>query len=82
MSKIELDKATRETLSRLVIRHLKAEFDVEIEPFDGQRLVDFLSEALGPHYYNQGLSDAQAIVRDRADAVVEAIYAIEKPVMR
>ncbi len=79
MSIIEFDKQTRETLSRLLVRHLKDELDVEIEPFDGVALLEFLSETLGPYFYNQGLHDAQAVVKDRVDAIVEAVYDIEKP---
>ena len=79
MSKITLDKQTREMLSRLLTRHLKDEFDLEIEPFDSLDLLDFLSRTLGPYYYNQGLHDAQAIVKDRVEAILDAVYEIEKP---
>ena len=79
MSRIELDNPTREMLSRLLRRHLKAELDVEIEPFDGLDLLDFLSETLGPYYYNQGLHDAQTIVQTRVDEIIEAVHQIEKP---
>ncbi len=79
MSKIEFDQRTRETLSRLLVRHLKDELDVEIEPFDGVALLDYLSETLGPYFYNQGLHDAQAIMKDRVEAIVDAVYDIEQP---
>jgi uncharacterized protein (DUF2164 family) len=61
---------------------LKDTLDVEIDPFDALDLLDFLSETLGPHYYNQGLHDAQAIVKNRVDAIIEDIYVIEKPLKR
>jgi len=82
MPKINLDHQTKDALGRLLVRHLKDEFGVEIEPVDGLSLLEFLSETLGPHYYNQGLHDAQAIVRDRADAIVETIYDLEQPLKR
>jgi uncharacterized protein (DUF2164 family) len=81
MSRIEFDKETRDQLSRGLRRRLKDTLDVEIDPFDALDLLDFLSETLGPHYYNQGLHDAQAIVKDRVDAIIEDIYVIEKPVI-
>lgn len=80
MQRIELGKQTRDALSRRLAAHLKEALDVEIDPVDAQRLLDFMSETFGPHYYNQGLYDAQAIIKDRADTIVEAVYAIEKPV--
>jgi uncharacterized protein (DUF2164 family) len=82
MSRIEFDKETRDQLSRAIRGRLKTALDVEIDPFDALDLLDFLSETLGPHYYNQGLHDAQAIVKDRVDAIIEDIYVIEKPVIK
>lgn len=80
MTGVEFDKATREALARKLVRLLKDEFDAEIAPMDGQRLLDLLAQALGPHWYNQGLYDAEAILKRRIDEVAEAIVALEKPV--
>jgi len=80
MSKIELPKDTREALARALSKYLKDELDVEVEGFDAVFLLDFLIETLGPHFYNQGLADAQAIVSKKADEIGEAIYQLEKPV--
>ena len=80
MVRIEFDKETRDQLARTLVRQLKAELDLDVAPFEALELLEFLSERLGPYYYNQGLADAQAIVRAKADDVVEAIYGIEKPV--
>jgi len=80
MSRIELDKVARDKLLRMLVRHLKDELDLEIAPFDALDLLDHLSATLGPHYYNQGLQDAQAIVKARVDTIIDAIDEIEKPV--
>jgi uncharacterized protein (DUF2164 family) len=77
--KIELDKATRDQLSRLIAEHLKAELDLEVAPFDALDLLDFLSERLGPHYYNQGLYDAQVALKGKVDLIIEAIEQLEQP---
>lgn len=79
MPEINFDKATREMLARQLKRHLKDEHDLEIDPFDAVALLDHLAETLGPYFYNQGLTDAQAIVKARIDSVIEAIGEIEKP---
>ena len=55
---------------------------MEVDPTDGAALLDYLAETLGPHFYNQGLRDAQAAVQARTDAIVEAIDGLEKPVRR
>ena len=82
MARIEFDKQTRETLVRLLARQLKDECDLEIAPMDSQRLLDFISDTLGPHYYNQGLYDAQAVLKDRAEAISEAIEGLSRPTPR
>lgn len=79
MAGIAFDNATREALARRLVRQLKDEFDAEIAPLDGQRLVDWLSEIFGPAFYNQGLRDAQAALQARVDDIAEAIAGLEQP---
>lgn len=78
MAKVTFDKATREALARKLVRQLKDEFDAEIAPMDGQRLLDLLAESFGAAYYNQGLRDAQAAVQARVDDIAEAIAGLER----
>ena len=79
MSKIELPKETAEAAAKALSKYLKAELDVEVSGFDAVFLVDFITERLGPHYYNQGLYDAQAVLHARLEQISEAIYELEKP---
>ena len=67
MARIEFDRARREALARL------------LAPLDGQRLIDLLSETLGPAWYNQGLRDAQAAMQAKVDDIAEAIAGLEQP---
>jgi uncharacterized protein (DUF2164 family) len=80
MPKIELPKDSREALTRALSRYLKDELDLEVTGFDAQFLLDFLAETLGPHFYNQGLADAQALLSKKMDDIGEAISALEQPV--
>ena len=82
VTRIEFDKAARDALVRMLTRQLKDECDLDIAPMDGQRLLDFISETLGPHYYNQGLYDAQAVLKDRSEAISEAIEGLARPTPR
>ena len=79
MPKIEFDRATREDIARRLVKRLRDELDIEVAPMDGQRLLDILSESLGPAWYNQGLRDAQAAVQARVDDIAEAIAGLERP---
>jgi uncharacterized protein (DUF2164 family) len=77
--RIELEKSTRDALSRTLSDYLRAEFDVEVGRMDALLLLDFISERLGPHYYNQGLHDARAHLHAKLEALGEALYELEKP---
>jgi len=79
MPPIELPKETRDTLARALSRYLKDELDLEVAGFDAVFLTDFITEQLGPYFYNQGLADAQALIGRKTDEIVEAIYGLEKP---
>ncbi|HEY4030686.1 MAG TPA: DUF2164 family protein [Caulobacteraceae bacterium] len=79
MPKIAFDRAEREALARRLVRQLRDELDIEVAPMDGQRLLDLLSETLGPAWYNQGLRDAQAALQARVDGIAEAIAGLERP---
>lgn len=79
MARIELEKPVREALVRALSRYLKDELEVEIGGMDAILFLDFISETMGPHFYNQGLADAQAILQAKLEQISEAIYEIEKP---
>ena len=80
MSKIELPREAADAAAKALSKYLKAELDVEVSGFDAVFLVDFITERLGPHYYNQGLYDAQALLHARLEQLGETIYELEKPV--
>lgn len=79
MKRIAFDRSVREALARRLVERLRDELDLEIAPMDGQRLIDVLSEGLGPAWYNQGLRDAQAALQAKVDDIAEAIAALEQP---
>jgi len=80
MPKITFDKATRTQLAGALSDYLRTELDLEVKGFDAEFLLDFIGERLGPHYYNQGLQDAQQLFRTKFEAVLEAVYEIEQPI--
>ena len=77
--KIELEPSTRDALARALARYLKDEMDAEIGGMDAVLLLDFISEKLGPHIYNQALRDAHAHLSDKIEALGDAFYELEKP---
>ncbi|MBW8814367.1 MAG: DUF2164 domain-containing protein [Caulobacterales bacterium] len=79
MPNIELPKPTRDALTRALSKHLKDELDLEVTGFDAVFLLDFLIETLGPHFYNQGLADAQALLARKLEELGESIWQLEQP---
>lgn len=79
MARIELPKPTQDALAKALSRYLHEQHDVTLEGFDAVFLLDFITERIGPHFYNQGLADAQAVLAKKVDEFGEAIYSLEKP---
>ncbi|MEP1449033.1 MAG: DUF2164 domain-containing protein [Paraglaciecola sp.] len=78
MSKIEFLPQQKEQLIQKLQKYMSKELEVELGQFDADFLLDFISKEMGSHYYNQGLYDAQTVLADRMDSLVEVIYQLEK----
>ena len=78
MSEIKFSKEEKEIISKKIQMYFHEELDQDLGQFDAQFLLDFISEEVGPYYYNRGLYDAQAILEGRMESISEAIYDIEK----
>ncbi|MBO9708401.1 MAG: DUF2164 domain-containing protein [Caulobacter sp.] len=78
MAKIEFGKPLRDDLIHRLSRFLDRELDCEASALQAGFLLDFISEHLGPHYYNQGVRDAQTLFQSKLEDVV---YEIEKPIL-
>ena len=78
--KIDLEKTTRDALARMLAGYLKDELDFDISGLEAMLMIDFISERLGPHYYNQALNDARALLSAKMEALTESFYELEKGV--
>ncbi|ACY52884.1 hypothetical protein VEA_000196 [Vibrio antiquarius] len=77
---IKLERAQKETLATAIQDYMQDELDVEIGQFDSAFLIDFITEKLGPIYYNKGVEDAKSLVERRMLEVSEELYEIEQEV--
>lgn len=75
---IEFSAEEKAQLTGKIKQYLREELDVDIGRFDAEFLLDFLSEQLGPFYYNRALYDAQAVLQARLEALGEAVWELEK----
>jgi len=79
MNDIEFTQQQREVLTQAVQKYCSDELDIDLEQFDAWFLLEFVTNKIGPFYYNKGLSDAQSVFDRKALDVADELYQIEKP---
>lgn len=79
MDKIEFSKAERAALSEAIRHYFAKELDQEIGGLQAELFLDFLTETLGPVFYNRGLLDTEAAMLKKMDDLSDAIRMLEKP---
>lgn len=79
MSEIEFSKDEKKVIVQKIQTYFNENLDQKIEQFDAEFLLDFFAGEIGVYFYNQGLNAAQAVLSNRMDSIIDAIYEIEKP---
>jgi uncharacterized protein (DUF2164 family) len=77
--KIKFSTPEKQFLVEQLQGYFNKELDQELAQFDGEFLLDFISEQMGAYFYNRGLQDAQTILNSKIDTITEAIDEIELP---
>lgn len=57
---------------------LRDEQDVELGRLPAEMLVEFVEQKIGKLYYNQGLRDAETLIRAKVEDVADALYGMER----
>lgn len=78
MSDIEFNQQQKEGLTDALQKYCFDELDVELEQFDAWFLLEFVTNKIGPVFYNKGLSDAQSVFERKVQDVADEQYQIEK----
>ncbi len=78
MSIINFNKAEKNLIIEKIQSYFNLEMDVEMGQFDADFLLDFFANEIGVYFYNQGLRDAQVVVKNRLENLTEAIEEIER----
>ncbi|MDH4441475.1 MAG: DUF2164 domain-containing protein [Rhizobium sp.] len=73
-----LPKDARGLIAIELKAYLAEEFDLEIGRFEAEGLLDVVVRLAGPHLYNAGLRDAQAVLMRRIDEVNDDIDQLER----
>ncbi|CAM3173917.1 MULTISPECIES: DUF2164 domain-containing protein [Vibrio] len=78
MSDIEFTQQQKEGLTEALQKYCADELGIELEQFDAWFLLEFVTNKIGPVYYNKGLSDAQSVIERKMLDIADELYQIEK----
>jgi uncharacterized protein (DUF2164 family) len=59
--------------------YFRNELDQSIGPMPAEMLMLFFAEKMGAYFYNRGIYDAQALVRERMDSLADDMFGLEQP---
>ena len=75
---ISFSKEEQQALVRALQVYFDQELDQTLGDMPALMLLDFITEKLGPAFYNRGIYDAQAVVAGKLEDVAEAVLGLEK----
>ena len=78
MKPIRFEKPERDAIVANIQRYFADELDSTIGTIPAEQLLAFFTETIGPFYYNQGLTDAQAVMVRMVDNINDEIYGLEQ----
>ena len=79
MAPFTFSKSDRDAIAQKIQQYFVTELDQEIGQFEAAFLLKIFAEEVGPYFYNNGLQDAQALLKKRMDDIANAIDSLEKP---
>lgn len=82
MKEINFTTDQKAQMTLALQRYFDTELEQELGRFDAEFLLDFITEQLGPHFYNKGVADAHAVMAQQMEGITDALYALEKPLPR
>lgn len=72
-------RAMKDNLIQQIQTYFTTEMSQELGNFEAEFLLDFFSENIGPHYYNQAIRDVQKHLSGYVDTLNERIDELEEP---
>jgi len=78
MKPIEFSKEERAVATGKLRDYFSRELDHELGQLPADMLLDFIGNEIGGVFYNRGVHDAQQLVQQKAEDIVEALYGLER----
>ena len=79
MKPIRFSKEETKAIVGEIQDYFREELDQSIGAIPAEMLMAFFAEKMGGYFYNRGLYDAQALVRQRVDSLTDEIFGLEQP---
>lgn len=70
VSQFHLTKEQKEDMKEILRHYFHDELDVELGNLEADILIDFLSEHIGKYYYNLGVVDVMAAIKEKTDDLI------------
>lgn len=78
MKPIEFSKEERAAITAKLRDYFARELDQELGQLPAEMLLDFIGKDIGGAFYNRGVHDAQQLVQQKTEDIVEALYGLER----
>ena len=78
MKPVEFSKDERAAATGKLRDYFARELDQELGQLPAEMLLDFIGKEIGGAFYNRGVRDAQQLVQQKAEDIVEALYGLER----
>ena len=79
MKPIKFTKEETKAIVDEIRDYFRTELDQDIGAIPAEMLMMFFVDKMGAYFYNRGLYDAQALVRERMDSLADDIFGLEQP---
>lgn len=78
---IKISREQKTDIAQKVQAYFEEERSESIGQLAAEQLIDFMIGELGPHIYNQALTDARAMIAEKMAQIDDELYVLEKPVL-
>ena len=78
MKPVEFSQDERVAATGKLRDYFARELDQELGQLPAEMLLDFIGKEIGGAFYNRGVHDAQQLVQQKAEDIVEALYGLER----
>lgn len=75
---LALNSAQEQAAQQILKGFLAERFELELDAFEAQELLDLFARDIAPYFYNKAILDVQAHLKDRFESIESDLWALEK----